>query len=99
MIGKFVSKCCDDNCVPFENPIPVTSLAQAYVPFQKSVDILSLERHLRKVLFFLVWQVFIIITRSGNMDRENLLKRLTMLDFMAVDMQLFLILTLTIQML
>ena len=35
MIGKFVSKCCDDNCVPFENPIPVTSLAQAYVPFQK----------------------------------------------------------------
>jgi len=24
------------------------------------------------------------------MDRENLLKRLTMLDFMAVDMQLFL---------
>ena len=22
MIGKFVSKCCDDNCVPFENPIP-----------------------------------------------------------------------------
>ena len=29
MIGKFVSKCCDDNCVPF------TSLAQAYVPFQK----------------------------------------------------------------
>ena len=27
MIGKFVSKCCDD--------IPVTSLAQAYVPFQK----------------------------------------------------------------
>ena len=35
MIGKFVAKCCDDNCVPFENPIPVTSLAQAYVPFQK----------------------------------------------------------------
>ena len=34
MIGKFVAKCCDDNCVPFENPIPVTSLAQAYVPMQ-----------------------------------------------------------------
>ena len=29
MIGKFVAKCCDDNCVPFENPIPVTSLVQA----------------------------------------------------------------------
>ena len=54
MIAKFVSKCCDDNCAPFENPIPVTSLAQAYVPFQKICDILSLERHLRKVLFFLV---------------------------------------------
>ena len=31
MIGKFVSKCCDDNCVPFENPIPVTSLAHLWI--------------------------------------------------------------------
>lgn len=52
MIGKFVAKCCDDNCVPFENPIPVTSLAQAYVPFQKFVDISEPREALKEGTIF-----------------------------------------------
>lgn len=35
MISRFVSKCCKEDCVPFENPIEVNSLAKAYVPMQK----------------------------------------------------------------
>lgn len=52
MIGKFVAKCCDDNCVPFENPIPVTSLAQAYVPFQKICDYFEPREALKEGTIF-----------------------------------------------